>query len=466
MQPVITPEQMRLIDGAASEPVDLLIERAGWMVAKAAREMLGGTYGRRIAVLAGKGNNGADGLAAARVLEAWGARCVVHRADELPRSIPGCGSTTTARRAVDLVIDACFGTGFRGEFLAPEVGQTPVLAVDIPSGVDGLTGAVSGRPLHARRTVTFVAAKPGLLLWPGRAFIGELSVADIGLPSSAPGEETSRFWLDGADVASWPVRPSTAHKWNAAVWIIGGSPGMNGAPNLAALGALRAGAGHVRLSIPGAPAGFGTSVTEAVEHPLADDWANEVLGGADRFGALVIGPGLALDEHTLGQAAHVIERWPGRLVVDAGALGAPSLKGSAAALRRRSSAAVLTPHDGEFLRLGGNLSDRLTGVESLAAQLGSVVLLKGPTTLVAEPTGRTWFCTQGDERLASAGTGDVLAGVIGAALALGAEPGRAAALGAVVHGRAAGNGHRIGFMAGDLPALIAGLLSAVPIPLQ
>ena len=270
MIPVVTPEQMRRIDAGAVEPLEVLIERAGWAVASTARRMLGGTYGRRIAVLVGKGNNGADGRVAARVLERWGARCAIHRAEELPTALPARG-----RRPIDLVIDACYGTGFRGTFEAPQ-SDAPVLAVDIPSGVDGLTGGVSGTPLRASETITFVAPKPGLLLHPGAAFVGRLTVADVGL-RIPPSESIDRFWLDESEAAAaWPRRPTTAHKWASSVWVIGGSQGMEGAPQLAALGAARAGAGYVRLSIPGRGSAA-SSPMEVVGHPLGSEWAEDVL---------------------------------------------------------------------------------------------------------------------------------------------------------------------------------------------
>ncbi len=459
MIPVVTPDQMRRIDRAAAESQRQLIDRAGWQVAAAARRMLGGSYGRRVTVLAGRGNNGADGRVAAEVLRRWGMRCEVLAAEELPAR----WSSSTSR---DLVIDACYGTGFRGEFHAPDVGDVPVLAVDIPSGVDGLSGAVSGSALRAQLTVTFVAPKPGLLLGPGALFVGDLQVADIGLPTSPPGEQGTRWWFQESDAATmWPRRATEAHKWSGAVWVVGGSPGMTGAPQLAALGAARAGAGYVRWSVPGSDAIGSHLVPEAVGYRLSEpDWADTVLASADRFGALLLGPGLSLDERTMYNTARLIERWPGPLVVDASGLavlgaGASTSAATSAALAGRRVPAVLTPHDGEFVRIGGSLGDRLSGAEELSARLGSVVLLKGPTTLVAEPRGFTWFCTSGDERLATAGSGDVLGGVIAAALAMGMSPGSAAAAGATVHGVAGRAGPPVGLLAGDLPALVSTVLS-------
>jgi len=170
VQPVLTPEQMRHVDANSGVSFDVLVERAGHAVAHAARLLMGGTYGRRVVVVAGKGNNGADGRIAARRLEERGAHVVVFDAERAPMRLADC----------DLVIDAAYGTGFRGEYFAPTT-RAPILAVDIPSGVDALTGVAHGSPPHATATVTFGALKPGLVLEPGRSIAGEVSVVDIGL---------------------------------------------------------------------------------------------------------------------------------------------------------------------------------------------------------------------------------------------------------------------------------------------
>src|SRR5262245_61094349 len=164
MIPIVTPTEMAAIDAAAPEPVDVLIGRAGHAVARAAIDLLGGTYGRRVVVLAGKGNNGNDGRDAARRLARRGVRAQVMDAPSLPDRLPPC----------DLVIDAAYGTGFHGEWHAPDPGDAPVLAVDIPSGVDGVTGEAHGRVLPAVRTVSFAALKPGLVLEPGASLCGDV----------------------------------------------------------------------------------------------------------------------------------------------------------------------------------------------------------------------------------------------------------------------------------------------------
>jgi NAD(P)H-hydrate epimerase len=401
--------------------------------------MLGGTYGRHVVVVAGKGNNGADGRAAAVRLRRRGVKVtVVDAAAGLDRLPPS-----------DLVVDAAYGTGFRGEWVAPDPGGAPVLAVDIPSGVDGLTGEAGDGVLRADRTVTFAALKPGLLLGRGRALAGEVEVVDIGLDV---GRATAHL-VEGADVAAWlPERPAESHKWKAAVWIVAGSPGMTGAATLATRGAQRAGAGYVRLSTPGGRAGEGAPV-EAVGVPLpAAGWAEEVLDGLGRFRAAVVGPGLGLDARQADAVRRLAAGSTVPLVVDGDGLSALGRDVAGHVL----PTTVLTPHDGEYERLTGTApgADRLAAARGLAATAGCTVLLKGSTTVVAGPDGAVLVSTTGGPQLATAGTGDVLSGVIAALLAQGIEPRRAAAAGAFLHGRAGSLGPRRGLVAGDLPDLL------------
>ncbi len=437
MIPVVTPEEMGAIDAAAPEPVEVLIGRAGGAVARAAVRMLGGTYGRRVVVVAGKGNNGNDGREAARRLRRRGVRVEVLDVADAPGTLP----------PADLVIDAAFGTGFRGEWSAPTT-EAPVLAVDIPSGVDGLTGAVGGQPMAAVRTVTFAALKPGLLLPPGAAYAGEVEVADIGLDVSSVRTQV----LEAADVAAvLPRRGASGHKWQAAVRVVAGSPGMTGAAHLAAAAAFRAGAGYVTLSGPGVDDDPATP-TEVVRRPLpSEGWADAVLADADRYGALAVGPGLGTAAGTVAEVRALVAGWPGPIVVDGDALTA--LGATAAEVTAdRPVPAVLTPHEGEFARLTGAPPgpDRIAAVRAVAAATGAVVLLKGPTTIVADPDGAVLVSTTGDARLATAGTGDVLTGVVAALLAGGVPPGPAAAAAAFLHGRAGAVGWRYGLVASDL----------------
>ena len=244
--------------------------------------MLGGTYGRVVNVIAGNGNNGADGRVAGELLAAAGVAVRVFEAASSLESLP----------PADLVVDAAYGTGFHGDWVAPQVGDVRVLAVDIPSGVDGLTGAAVPGTLPAATTVTFAALKPGHLLGDGKRLAGNVTVADIGLDVSSARAHV----VERADVAGWwRPRPADAHKWTRAVRVVAGSPGMTGAASLAAVAAMRAGAGIVWLSTPG-DASPRAELVEVVGRPCpADGWGDEVASELKRFGALVIGPGLGLD---------------------------------------------------------------------------------------------------------------------------------------------------------------------------
>ncbi|MFT3851477.1 MAG: NAD(P)H-hydrate dehydratase [Ilumatobacteraceae bacterium] len=302
--------------------------------------------------------------------------------------------------------------------------------------------------------MTFAALKPGLLIPPGRDLAGAVEVVDIGLDvSSAKADLVERD-----DVrAWWPQRPTDAHKWQQAVRIVAGSPTMTGAAILASRAAARAGAGMVTLSVPGqivqgAP-------LEVVQRSISRiDWSQEALGSLDRFKALVVGPGLGREDGTCAEARRLVLEAPLPVVVDGDALFALAWNadGAAALLRRRPAPTVLTPHDGEYKLLTGQAppADRLVAARRLAADTGCVVLLKGPATIVAEPHGAMLVVDAGDRRLATAGTGDVLAGIVGALLAGGLRPARAAAAGAWLHGTAACLGHPVGLVAGDLPDLL------------
>jgi hydroxyethylthiazole kinase-like uncharacterized protein yjeF len=444
--PVLTPEEMGAVDRDAPEPLEVLVRRAAGAVARAAVGLLGGTYGRRVVVVAGPGNNGEDGRVAAELLSRRGVRCLLVDAVHPPARLAEC----------DLVIDAAFGTGFRDRYDLPPA-AAPVLAVDIPSGVHGLTGVALGRPAHAVATVTFAALKPGLLLGDGPAHAGEVSVVDIGLDVGG----ARAHLVEPADVAAWvPRRAPDAHKWRHAVRVVAGSPGMSGAAHLYAAGALRAGAGYVQLCSPGADDrsawGEQPPPLEVVGQPLTPgSWSSEVTGNSGRFAAVAIGPGLGRDEATQREVRAAVAGTPRPLVVDGDGLAALG-RDVSFLLRDRPAPTVLTPHDGELEQLTGHRpgADRLAAARSLAESCRSVVLLKGPTTVVAAPDGAVLLVRSADDRLATAGTGDVLTGVLAAHLALGAEPLQAAAAAAQVHGQAAMLGHRHGLVASDLPGLL------------
>jgi len=333
-----------------------------------------------------------------------------------------------------------------------------VLAVDIPSGVDGLTGEAAPGAVTAAVTVTFAALKPGLLFGEGYERAGAVEVVDIGLDTS--GART--HLIQGDDVVSvCPRRRREAHKWQTAVWVLAGSPGMSGAANLCAMAAMRAGAGTVRLGTPGEDAP--PVSLEVVGRPVpAEEWAQAVLDDLERIKTLVVGPGLGRSDSTAASARELIAAAPVPVVADADALWALGDQASGAqVLGRRGQPTLLTPHEGEFSRLAGAKPgpDRIDAARRLAAGLGATVLLKGSTTIVAERDGDVLLSASGDARLATAGTGDVLAGVVAAFLAQGLRPLVAAAAAAYVHGAAAHLGHRRGLMAGDLPRSVADVLS-------
>jgi ADP-dependent NAD(P)H-hydrate dehydratase / NAD(P)H-hydrate epimerase len=448
--PVLTPEEMRAVDAAAPEPVETLIDRAGAAVAAVAIEMLGGTYGRVVNVVAGPGNNGADGRVAGRRLQERGVNVRMFGAADCPDRLP----------ASDLVLDAAYGTGFHGRWRAPDPAGARILAVDIPSGVDGLTGLATGGVRRAAVTVTFAAAKPGLLINDGRELAGELRVVDIGLDSS----RASAHVVERSDVVAW-LRPraSDAHKWGRAVRVVAGSAGMTGAAHLVAAAAQRAGAGMVHVSSPGTD---GNPPIEAVSRRLpAFDWATPVLADLHRFHALAIGPGLGREEHTVPSVTKVVMDAVLPVVVDGDGLFALAwnAEGAPTMLRSREVPTVLTPHDGEYSLLTGSSpgADRLLAARRLAADTGAIVLLKGPSTVLAAPNGRALFVTNGDERLATAGSGDVLSGIVAAFLAAGGDPLRAAAAAAWVHAEAAMLGSASGLVAGDLPTLLPAVLDGL-----
>ncbi|HKE99159.1 MAG TPA: NAD(P)H-hydrate dehydratase [Actinomycetes bacterium] len=452
---------------AAGTPVATLMGRAGAALAAAARELLGGTAGRQVVALAGRGHNGGDALEAlARLarrgagvealvtgeldrLDAEGRRCVA-----LVRAAGGRVRVFTPERAhrllgagaADLVVDGLLGTGSSGaprgavgEAIAATGGTAaPVLAVDIPSGVDGSTGEVPGPAVHAAVTVTFQAVKPGHVLAPGSLHAGRLLVADIGLPLQT-GWEVS----EAAGLAPLvPVPRGELHKRSRGVLlVVAGASGMAGAATLAGRAARRAGVGLLVLAAPAsAGARVGAAVPEAltVALPERDGAVAEGAAGAlERWlgeaDALAVGPGLGRADFT-GRAVLEVLGAEVPAVVDADGLFA---LGTGEPLAGRRAPTVLTPHAGEFARLApGARGTRLDLAAGRARQWRATVLLKGNDTVIAEPGGRLAVNPTGTAVLATGGTGDVLTGVVGALLAQGLEPFDAARLAAFVHGRA------------------------------
>ena len=427
--------------------------------------LAGGRYGKRAAVVCGKGNNGGDGFVAARVLagEGLGVRCLFigdvssvrgaseHHLRELTaRGVPVDPFDAASLRSSDVVIDAIFGTGFRGpaEGRAKEAidaingAGAPVVAVDIPSGVDGSTGAVHGPAVAAEVTVAMAAEKIGTAVGRGATLAGSVEVADIGVQV----EKASVHMIERADVArALPRRGADAHKKSSgSVALLAGSDEVGGAALLAARGAVRAGAGYATL---GTTPGVKQAVTGAIPEllcravtaadvlgPDAVEAFRDVIEGAD---ALAIGPGIGRgpDQEKLVEAALHEARAP--VVIDADGLNV--LAGRTDVLRDRPGSAVLTPHPAELGRLlqqsvGEIQSDRLGAARRAARELGCVVLLKGFRTIVAAPGGEAVVNPSGGPELATAGTGDVLSGVLAALLAAGLPPFHAAWCGAYLHG--------------------------------
>jgi hydroxyethylthiazole kinase-like uncharacterized protein yjeF len=475
--PILTPGEASALDAASvarGVPVERLMERAGFAVARAAAAIAGGTYGRRAVVVCGRGNNGGDGLVAARHLVRSGMSVTVLLLGE-PAAMSGAtaanlrrwygaeGRTqrhTSARLArelarSDVAVDAIFGTGFRGTAEGPfasaiealSASVPPVVAVDIPSGVDGSTGAVDGPAVRATATVTFGALKPGVVFAPGAGRTGTVEVADIGFPADLVASDLA--WVEAGDAAAL-VRPRepSAHKRSAGVvLVVAGSRAMPGAAVLATRAAYRAGAGLVTLaSVAPALEVAQRSVVEATYVALPETASGSIAGDAwtaleDRFASvdvLAIGPGVSRDEETAGLVRRLVHGSPVPVVLDADGLNAfPHGDG----LADRASGAILTPHAGEFARLrdvrpADLAADRVGHARGAAGAFDAVLLLKGPRTIVARPDGMATVNPTGGPSLASGGTGDVLTGTIAAGLAKGLEPHAAAVLGAYAHGLA------------------------------
>lgn len=445
MRPVLDVEETRRLDGEAETSVDVLMDRAGFGVALAGVEM-GAGYGTRVAVLAGSGNNGGDGYVAARYLSARGAQVTVYA---LGPPKPGTAASAAAARAVaagvaiadldeprpaDLLIDALFGVGFRGELPAAATGwmglDIPTLAVDVPSGLDADSGRVAGRAIDADRTVTFHSLKPGHLLGEGPEVCGEVSVVDIGLHGGDP-----TFRLCEAVDAPRPRRRRTAHKWSAgSVAVVGGAPGMSGAPLLAARSALAMGAGAVALVVPGALASSYVAWPDIMTKPIGDGDrfaaadAGSVLVETERYDVMVLGPGLGPSQS--GLVGRLVAEWGGPLLIDADGLNALDGLDAVAA---RDAPTVITPHAGEFERLTGRPAHAAAAM-TVPDDAGVVVLLKGNPTVIAgtEP----WLVSTGGPELATIGTGDVLAGAVGALWARGLDAEVATRSAAYWHGLA------------------------------
>ncbi|HEY8340638.1 MAG TPA: NAD(P)H-hydrate dehydratase, partial [Egibacteraceae bacterium] len=476
MLPLFRPEQVRAMDerafGRGVDPLALM-ERAAGHLARAILAAGGRGYGLRVALLCGKGNNGGDGIAAARRLRAAGAApvvCLVAGEEGLShdaavqlarwRALGGrvTDSVHAALTGADVAVDCLLGTGARGEPRSPyreaiaaldeaRAGGAAVVACDIPSGVDADTGAVADVAVRADVTVTLGAHKRGLWLWPARRHCGRIVLGDLGIVDSDDAE-VARV-LEPADVAALvpPPAPDSHKRSRGVVVVVAGSPGMTGAAALVARGAMGAGAGLVTVaSSPAALARVAPVVPEALTAALPDDdpdAAFAALGGLlARADAVAIGPGLGHAETTVALVRRLVREVEVPIVLDADGLNAFRGDGDALA-DHRAPLLVVTPHAGELARLvRGSASaaaevtaQRVTLVPEKAAAWRAVVVAKGPGTLVAAPDGRVWINPTGTAALASGGTGDVLTGITSALVAQRAEADSVAAA-VWLHGRA------------------------------
>jgi len=426
LEPLYSADEMRAAE--AGHDVDAMMQRAGAAVAEALMRRF--PDARRIALHAGSGANGGDGQIAAEILQAQGRELV----DERP----------------DVVIDALLGTGLKGaprEETSRLIEQTnaagvPVLAVDIPSGVNASSGEVAGAAVNADLTVTMHGPKVGLAVAPGRFHAGEVAVADIGLEPA----ETEHRLVTAEVLAEVPRRSARDNKYTAGhVLVVGGSRGMTGAPALAARAALRADAGYVTIAAPAEclPV-LETLVLEAVKRPLED-----VVAAAAKAKALAVGPGLGRQPEAKELVRRLLAEVELPMVVDADALF--ELEPSEWPAPR-----VLTPHEGELARLLGRESkeiaaQRLASVQEAAEKFSAVVVLKGEDSLVAAPGRGVVVCALGLPSLSTAGTGDVLTGVTAAFLAKGMEPQHAAAAACAAQQLAAREApQRYGLVASDV----------------
>jgi len=410
-EPLYTADEMRAAE--AGHDVDALMQRAGAAVAEEVMRRF--PDARRIAIHAGGGANGGDGRIAGEMLSSHGREVVDERPDMIVDALLGTGMKGAPRDETARRIDEINGAG------------VPVVAVDIPSGVDAPTGEVAGAAVRAAVTVTMHGRKVGLAVAPGRFLTGDVVVADIGLVSG----ETEHALVTPAILAEVPRRSPRDNKYTSGhVLVVGGSRGMTGAAALASRAAFRADAGYVTVAAP--PESIPileTLVLEAVKRPL-----EEVFDAVGRAGALAIGPGLGREDEQKALVRRLLEETGLPAVVDADALfGLEPFS--------RSAPTVLTPHSGELARLLGVESSwvdahRLAALDRAVETFGCVVLLKGAGTLVGAPGQGPIVCV-GWPALATAGTGDVLTGIIGSFLAKGMDARLAAAAGATAHAHAA-----------------------------
>jgi hydroxyethylthiazole kinase-like uncharacterized protein yjeF len=470
--PLPDAETMRAVDHWAIDERRVagleLMERAGAGVARAVERL---APDGPVTVVCGKGNNGGDGLVVARLLRHAGRPVTVvclaptqeysgdarANLERLPGDPPvQLSEASWAGQAA--LVDAVLGTGFQGvpHAAAAEAidalngADAPVVSVDVPSGVDASTGVVSGTAVRAALTVTFHAAKPGLWISPGKTHAGVVQTLDIGIPRGAPGDAPVGL-IAPSVLAQLPLRGASSTKFSSGhVLVVGGSRGLTGAPRMAAEASMRAGAGYVTACVPASLQGIlaTASTPEVMTRGLAGDDGDgaltlDALAGvreaSARVGAIALGPGLGRSAGASAFARALAVEADVAMVLDADGLNAHA--GRLGDLAARAAPTVLTPHAGELGRLLALDSaeierERLRHVRAAAELSAAVVVLKGDDTLIAQPDGSVAVSPGGSPALATAGTGDVLSGVIAALLAQGLEAFTAAAAGVWLHAEA------------------------------
>jgi ADP-dependent NAD(P)H-hydrate dehydratase / NAD(P)H-hydrate epimerase len=470
MEPVVDAAQMRATDewaiGTKGVPSLELMEHAGEGLARVTAQR---APAGRVAVVCGKGNNGGDGLVAARllrqagrdveVLAVWPPEWLQGDAQTQLERLPGDAPVKFEAARLDrahVIVDALLGTGTSGAPRDPaaevidavNAAKAPVVAADIPSGVDASTGEVPGAAIRAVATATFHRGKPGLWIRPGKAHAGDVEVIDIGIPRGGPAKPELGLIGDGV-LADVPRRSPDSTKFTSGnVFVIGGSNGLTGAPTMAALAAMRAGAGYVTVAAPAQlESTFSVRLLEAMmiglpseDGALSAEAVEGALKAIRRADAVVLGPGLGRTEGAQAFAREMFERIDVPLVIDADGLNA--LAGVFPEdLPQRRWPTILTPHAGELGRLLDVESAevekrRLHHARAAASQSRAIVVLKGDDTLVTSPNGRIAISRGGAPALATAGTGDVLSGMAAAMLAKRLPPAHAACAAVFAHVRA------------------------------
>lgn len=448
MIPIFRQSDIKAFDEslAAQGLLEEAIARAGYSVFALASELLDGLYGKKVTVIFGPGNNGKDALVAAGRLR-WGGAVV----NEVRYGSEEYFDEASYSE-VDLVIDGCFGVGLSRAFEPPPIGpETEVLAVDVPSGLDGDHGSVLGSAVRANSTLCLSGLKLGPLISEGPEFCGEIYVSELGLGDlGLPGSR--EFLIEDDDLALLAFgRKRRDYKWSHSIAVVAGSPGMDGAAHLVCTSGYYVGAGiiHLYTNRAGQAGDYGV---ETVVHSVAlsdldQDGKREFFQGlAERFKALVIGPGLGRGEEVAGVVKAAIESRL-RTVIDADAISAiPSVDWLSRLIGVGHPGIILTPHTGELKglleRSGGMFfsdylnKDLCSFARKFASETGAALLVKGGPTVVASPDGSCYLTTAPDVSLAVAGSGDVLSGMIGAALSYEGDIAELAAVTAHLHGLA------------------------------